>query len=65
MFGQHTHDEYSDKARGDDDPVSLTVVSSLAHKYTVEDEVTKTKLEPSSCVCVCVGGGGGGEDTGP
>ena len=44
-----THDEYGNKAGGYDDPVTLTVMSSFSNKDTVEYEVSKSQLEPTSC----------------
>ena len=43
-----THNEDGHKAGGDDDPVSIAVVSSFPHQNAIEDEVPQTQLEPSS-----------------
>lgn len=45
--GTGTYNENGHKARGDDDPVALADMSSLAYQDAVEDEVTQTQLKTS------------------
>ena len=44
-----THNDDGHETGGDDDPVSIAVMSCLTNQDAIEDEVSQTKLEPSSC----------------